>query len=381
VLAAVAEGLVVPLAGRPTLRPALAPLASLPSMMFDVPPEFLTASQAFATATDSSPALDFSTLLSVVLMIGVGVAVTGKTAADGDADVEQPAADKKPKKKAMEFGWIHADHRVPLPNLAELASGCHMVGQWNGREMYLCREGVFADPGECKPNADFTAYYGEEVFVCQVRLPSRTINVPMPVKSLPADKPKIVFHAAMMSIQNFGFFMMYLAAWALQPPSDVCSETRFASGFMSMSCFLVAFLCVGMGFGGYIDDNFTFAFYWIAHAIPAVGGYTSCTFLVPIARFSETGVACASLAPVAGSIIQVVYIVHAGLYWCYVCNMVAVTYFSFVKPTFKISINPTVALGLLALAEALVFGKLYEIGAFDSSPELPSPKSKLFGLF
>ena len=54
----------------------------------------------------------------------------------------------------------------------------------------------------------------------QVRLPSRTINVPMPVKSLPADKPKIVFHAAMMSIQNFGFFMMYLAAWALQPPSD-----------------------------------------------------------------------------------------------------------------------------------------------------------------
>uniref|UniRef100_A0A7S4J479 Uncharacterized protein n=1 Tax=Prymnesium polylepis TaxID=72548 RepID=A0A7S4J479_9EUKA len=166
VLAAVAEGLVVPLAGRPTLRPALAPLASLPSMMVDVPPEFLTASQAFATATDSSPALDFSTLLSVVLMIGVGVAVTGKTAADGDADVEQPAADKKPKKKAMEFGWIHADHRVPLPNLAELASGCHMVGQWNGREMYLCREGVFADPGECKPNADFTAYYGEEVFVC-----------------------------------------------------------------------------------------------------------------------------------------------------------------------------------------------------------------------
>lgn len=155
----------------------------------------------------------------------------------------------------------------------------------------------------------------------------------------------------------------------LVPNLAVCSETRFASGFMSMSCFLVAFLCVGMGFGGYIDDNFTFAFYWIAHAIPAVGGYTSCTFLVPIARFSETGVACASLAPVAGSIIQVVYIVHAGLYWCYVCNMVAVTYFSFVKPTFKISINPTVALGLLALAEALVFGKLYEIGAFDSSPE------------
>ena len=30
----------------------------------------------------------------------------------------------------------------------------------------------------------------------------------MPVSSLAEDKPKIVFHAAMMAIQNFGFFNM-----------------------------------------------------------------------------------------------------------------------------------------------------------------------------
>ena len=95
---------------------------------------------------------------------------------------------------------------------------------------------------------------------------------------------------------------------------------------MALTCFLVAFLCIGMGFGGYTDDDFLFAFFWIAHALPAVLGYTTCTFLIPIARFSESGNACAALAPVAGSALQAVYIVEAGLYWCYVCNMVSVTY-------------------------------------------------------
>jgi hypothetical protein len=33
------------------------------------------------------------------------------------------------------------------------------------------------------------------------------------VVSLPQDKPKIAFHAAMMAIQNFGFFKMYFDVW------------------------------------------------------------------------------------------------------------------------------------------------------------------------
>ena len=93
-------------------------------------------------------------------------------------------------------------------------------------------------------------------------------------------------------------------------------------------------------------------------AIPAVGGYTTCTFLIPIARFSESGVACAALAPVAGSVVNAVWMVEAGLYWCYVGNMVSVTYFSFLKPTFKWTFNATVCLGLIALAEAIVFGTM-----------------------
>ena len=43
----------------------------------------------------------------------------------------------------------------------------------------------------------------------------------MPVVSLPADKPKIVFHAAMMAIQNFGFFTMYWVSPKNSGPSIV----------------------------------------------------------------------------------------------------------------------------------------------------------------
>jgi hypothetical protein len=192
--------------------------------------------------------------------------------------------------------------------------------------------------------------------------------------------PQILFHITMMALQNFGFFIMYFAIWLATPEAEVCAETRFAEGFMALTCFLVAFLCIGMGFGGYTDDPVIFALYWIAHAVPAVGGYTTCTFLVPIARFSDTGAACAALATVPGSAVQAVYVVHAGLYWCYVGNMVSVTYFSFLKPTFGFTVKPAVAIGLLVLVEALVFGKLADIGAFAPLPT-PEPKAKLFGIF
>merc|ERR1712190_600652 len=100
-----------------------------------------------------------------------------------------------------------------------------------------------------------------------------------------------------------------------------------------MTCFCVAFLCVGMGFGGYTDDIVTFALYWLLHL---VGGacYTICTFLVPIARFSDDGKLCAAYAPVNGDRIEVVYYMHAALYFVYVGGMLSITYFSFAKPTF-----------------------------------------------
>jgi len=159
------------------------------------------------------------------------------------------------------------------------------------------------------------------------------------VKSEAADKPKILFHAAMMAIQNFGFFVMYWDLWGFTPGApavgpDVCEDTRFATGFMALTCFCVAFLCVGMGFGGYTDDVFVFTLYWLLHL---VGGacYTVCTIMVPLARFSDDGKDCAASSPVnGGDRLEAVYIMHAALYLVYVGGMLSITYFSFLKPNF-----------------------------------------------
>ena len=185
----------------------------------------------------------------------------------------------------------------------------------------------------------------------------------------------------MMSVQNFGFFIMYFALWLNTPPAASCDETRFAEGYMALTCFLVSWLCIGMGFGGYTEDSVLFPVYWVGHALPAVLGYCVCTFLVPMARFSDTGKACAALAPVVGSAVQGVYIVHAGLFFCYVANMLSVTYFSYLKPTFGAFVSPSAALGALAVTEAIVFGAMSKYGIFDTSPVGGAPKSKLFGLF
>uniref|UniRef100_A0A7S1NNI7 Uncharacterized protein n=1 Tax=Eutreptiella gymnastica TaxID=73025 RepID=A0A7S1NNI7_9EUGL len=173
----------------------------------------------------------------------------------------------------------------------------------------------------------------------------------MPVRSLPEDKPKIVFHAVMMAIQNFGFFVMYYGLWGATPhpgligdvSGDPCSNTRFATGFMALTCFCEAFLCIGMAFGGYTDDKTVFTLYWFAHL---VGGlcYIFCTGAVPAARFSDEGKACAKLSPSNGDRVQMVWIVHAVLFMVYVGGMLSITYFSFLKPTFfskKVEDGPT----------------------------------------
>ena len=140
----------------------------------------------------------------------------------------------------------------------------------------------------------------------------------MPVISLASDKPKIFAHAAMMFVQNFGFFIMYFMIWGDTPYAQNCESTRFAVRAMALSCFGVAFLCIGMGMGGYADDGCLFAVYWVLHAVVAVGGYTSCTYLIPVARYSTEGESCAELAPINGERIVYVYYVHAALYFVYV---------------------------------------------------------------
>mmetsp|Transcript_15215 Transcript_15215/g.28944 ORF Transcript_15215/g.28944 Transcript_15215/m.28944 type:complete len:168 (-) Transcript_15215:267-770(-) len=163
----------------------------------------------------------------------------------------------------------------------------------------------------------------------------------MPVKSLPADKPAIIFHGAMMAIQNFGFMIFYYDIWGSTPYDSDCQSTRDAVAMMAMTCFCVAFLCVGMAYGGYTDDSLVFAIYWFAHLVGGAA-YTICTFTIPIARWSDKGKNCASLAPITGDRLELVYIFHALLYLVYVGSMLSITYFSYVKPTFfpKAEVTP-----------------------------------------
>ena len=153
----------------------------------------------------------------------------------------------------------------------------------------------------------------------------------MGVVSLPEDKPKIVFHAAMMAIQNFGFFIMYFIIASGTPNKAPCADTFAATAFMALTCFMVAFLCIGMGFGGYTDDKTVFTLYWCLHL---AGGacYTYATFAVPLARFSDDGDRCNDSKQ--NDILELVYYMHAALYLVYVGGMLSITYFSFLKPTY-----------------------------------------------
>ena len=72
----------------------------------------------------------------------------------------------------------------------------------------------------------------------------------MPALSLPEKKPKIVFHSAMMAMQNLGFMFFYWDTWGSMPGpimnpvsgtivEDPCLDTRYAVGMMA----LVALTC------------------------------------------------------------------------------------------------------------------------------------------
>merc|ERR1719473_1288225 len=80
-----------------------------------VPPEFATASQSFGEAADAG--LDFQFFLSLGLVFSLGFTASQKF---GTPAEEAAGASKAKDKEPTEFGWIHADHRVPLPTLAEL---------------------------------------------------------------------------------------------------------------------------------------------------------------------------------------------------------------------------------------------------------------------
>jgi len=163
--------------------------------------------------------------------------------------------------------------------------------------------------------------------------------MPLRVMSLPEDKPKIVFHAAMMCVQNMGFFVMYYDIWGDTPYHfNGCHGIRQAVGYMALTCFCVGFLCVGMGFGGYTDDFGVFWLYWLLHLVGGAS-YSICTVLIPRAMYSDDGQDClrydeGPYSRVNGERLEYVYYLHAVLYLVYVGSMLSITYFSFAKPSF-----------------------------------------------
>ena len=62
------------------------------------------------------------------------------------------------------FGWLKADLRMPLPDLAELQGACHRIGTMheNGHTLYLCAD---KSPG-CQQSRDFSDHYKQPVYIC-----------------------------------------------------------------------------------------------------------------------------------------------------------------------------------------------------------------------
>merc|ERR1712054_230293 len=152
-----------------------------------------------------------------------------------------------------------------------------------------------------------------------------------PLGVLDEDKPKISWYAAMMAIQNFGFFLMYYSIFGDIPVADECSNMRFWVGFFALDCFVESFVCVWMGMAGYTNNSGFFKAMWILHLLVALP-YCICTVTIPMAIYSKDGEAC--IADNAGPLYRLkpTYWTHCALFLVYVWMMLSVTYYSFVKP-------------------------------------------------
>merc|ERR1712070_331487 len=153
--------------------------------------------------------------------------------------------------------------------------------------------------------------------------------------SLPEDKPKIMFVAFMMFVQNFGFFVQYYSNYHFIPggasdPDGKCDDLRFWVALFAMDCFVESFVCVWMGMSGYIDDKTLFPIMWIVHLLVALP-YCVCTVAIPIAMYSDDGGQCRGLGGSALYPLKPVYWTHCGLFLVYVWMMLSITYFSYAK--------------------------------------------------
>mmetsp|Transcript_111280 Transcript_111280/g.227846 ORF Transcript_111280/g.227846 Transcript_111280/m.227846 type:complete len:165 (-) Transcript_111280:105-599(-) len=155
----------------------------------------------------------------------------------------------------------------------------------------------------------------------------------MPVLSIPEDKPKILFYAAMMFIQNFGFGRMYWDMYGEIPGGNNCSDMKMWIGLFALDCFVESFVCIWMAMGGYTDDKILFPVMWILHLLVALP-YCLCSVTIPMSVFSDEGKLCRSAGGSRLDPLVPLLITHEVLFLVYVWMMLSITYFSFLKPTF-----------------------------------------------
>ena len=104
-----------------------------------------------------------SVLDAALLFITLGVAVQLFAVPESQ---ETDTADSK-SSGVSGFGWLQADLRMPLPSLEELQQTCHLVGNHQGKHVFLCADaGQDAELSGCAISDDFSTYYGQPVYVC-----------------------------------------------------------------------------------------------------------------------------------------------------------------------------------------------------------------------
>jgi len=128
---------------------------------------------------------------------------------------------------------------------------------------------VSAFPFAIRPLSDYENFVIHLQFSRTILCIPSDLQSPMTpiVKSLPQDKAKIVFHSAMMAVQNFGFMILYHDIWGSTPgpiptiaangtimsTTDVCSSTRYtpqsyACLFAFTTCLTVVFVLFSFHF-------------------------------------------------------------------------------------------------------------------------------------
>jgi hypothetical protein len=122
-------------------------------------------------AAESSAVDLVAPLIAVSLFGAVGAALFKSSDDDepGLSVTSNSGKDDDDGTARTHFGWLHADLRVPLPPIDELRHACHLIGEHESHQMFLCGTSKPAEGNidSCEASHDFTKYYGETIYLCR----------------------------------------------------------------------------------------------------------------------------------------------------------------------------------------------------------------------